>query len=58
MLQVIPSSRKPQDAVVLMGHGSVKHPADAIYAAMNQVFMDMDPNVHVGTAEYPAMVDI
>lgn len=59
MLQHIPSSRKPQDAVVLMGHGSSKHPADAIYAAMNQILMDMDPNVFVAVVEgYPTLEEI
>jgi sirohydrochlorin cobaltochelatase len=59
MLQHVPSTRKPEDAVLLMGHGSAKHPADAIYAAMNQIFMDMDPNVFVATVEgYPTLEDI
>lgn len=59
MMQHIPTSRKPQDAVVLMGHGSGKHPSDAIYAAMNQIFQDLDPNVHVATVEgFPTLEDI
>ncbi len=59
MLQHIPASRKPQDAVLLMGHGSPKHPADAIYAAMNQILMDQDPNVFVAVVEgYPTLEEI
>jgi sirohydrochlorin cobaltochelatase len=59
MLQHVPAGRKPQDAVLLMGHGSEKHPSDAIYAAMNQVFADLDPNVYVATVEgYPSIEDI
>jgi sirohydrochlorin cobaltochelatase len=59
MIQHIPASRKPQEAVLLMGHGSAKHPSDAIYSAMNQVFMDLDPNVYVATVEgYPTIEDI
>lgn len=59
MIQHIPASRKPQEAVVLMGHGSAKHPSDAIYAAMNQVFSDLDPNVYVATVEgYPTIEDV
>lgn len=59
MLQHVPAGRKPQDAVVLMGHGSEKHPSDAIYAAMNQVFGDLDPNVYVATVEgYPTIEDV
>jgi sirohydrochlorin cobaltochelatase len=59
MLRQIPPGRKPQEAVLLMGHGSAKHPSDAIYAAMNQIFMDIDPNVYVATVEgYPILEDI
>ena len=34
VLAQVPSSRKPADAVVLMGHGSEHHPGDAVYALM------------------------
>ena len=34
-----------------MGHGSERHPADAIYLAMNQVFQELDPNVFVATVD-------
>jgi sirohydrochlorin cobaltochelatase len=43
--------RKPTDGVLFMGHGTEKHPADAIYLAMNQVLQDLDPNAFVCTVE-------
>lgn len=59
MLKGLPAGRKPQDAVLLMGHGTEHHPADAIYLAMNEVFQGLDPNVFVGTVEgYPTLDDI
>ncbi len=59
MIRQIPSGRKPQDVVVLMGHGSEHHPSDAIYSAMNQVFHELDPNIHVATVDgYPQLEDI
>lgn len=54
MIAHIPADRKPEDAVVLMGHGSGKHPSDAAYLAMYQILQDMDPNVFIATVEgYP-----
>jgi sirohydrochlorin cobaltochelatase len=47
----IPKSRKPEDAVVLMGHGSEHHPGDAVYAALNYWAQQTDPNFMVGTVE-------
>lgn len=59
MIRHIPSTRKPEDVVLLMGHGSRHHPADAIYSAMNQVFGELDPNVFVATVEgYPSLKDV
>lgn len=59
MLKNIPKERKASDAVLLMGHGTEKHPSDAIYLAMNQVFSELDPNVFVATVEgYPSVNDI
>jgi len=59
ILGSLPADRKSGDAVVLMGHGSEKHPADAIYLAMNQVFQNLDPNTWVATVEgYPALDEI
>jgi sirohydrochlorin cobaltochelatase len=49
----IPRQRKPQDAVVLMGHGT-SHPANAFYAALMFQLQLEDPNIFVGTVEgYP-----
>lgn len=59
MLQHIPRERKADEAVVLMGHGTEHHPADAIYLAMNQVFQEGDRNVFVATVEgYPTLDDV
>jgi sirohydrochlorin cobaltochelatase len=59
MIRHIPPARKAQDAVVLMGHGTEHHPSDAIYSAMNQVFGELDPNIHVATVEgYPNLEDL
>jgi sirohydrochlorin cobaltochelatase len=59
LLKNLPADRKPQDAVLLMGHGSEHHPADAIYLAMNQVFQELDANVFVATVEgRPALDDV
>lgn len=55
----LPAERKPEDVVLLMGHGSEHHPADAIYAAMNQVLQEIDPNILVATVEgYPSLSDL
>jgi sirohydrochlorin cobaltochelatase len=43
--------RKPLDGMILMGHGSERHPADAVYLAMNQLFQDLDPNAFVATVD-------
>lgn len=51
LLKQAPKSRKPEDAIVLMGHGSEHHPADDAYAAMNYWFSKIDPNTYVGTVE-------
>jgi sirohydrochlorin cobaltochelatase len=59
LLKKVPSSRTPSDVVVYMGHGSEKHPADAIYAAMNYVFEQLDTNVLVATVDgYPSIQDL
>jgi len=51
ILKEVPKDRKPEDAVVLMGHGSEHHPGDAVYAAMNFYSMKNDPNLFVATVE-------
>jgi sirohydrochlorin cobaltochelatase len=59
MLKHIPSDRKPDEAVIFMGHGNKKHPADAMYAAMNYVMQELDRNVHMGTVSgRPELNDI
>jgi sirohydrochlorin cobaltochelatase len=59
LLAQIPQHRKPEEIVVFMGHGSEKHPSDAIYAAMNYVFQGLDANVQVGTVSgYPSLEDL
>lgn len=47
---MVPGERKPDDAVVLMGHGT-HHSSDAIYSAMMYKFQNADPNIYVGTVE-------
>jgi sirohydrochlorin cobaltochelatase len=42
-----------------MGHGSKRHPSDAIYAAMNYVFAALSANVFVATISgYPSLGDL
>jgi len=59
LIERIPKDRKPEDAVVFMGHGSRNHPADALYSAMNYVLQDLSPNVYVATVQgYPGLTDV
>jgi sirohydrochlorin cobaltochelatase len=59
ILKEVPAGRKPEDAVLLMGHGTEHHPSDAIYLAMNQVFQELDARVYVATVEgYPTVNDL
>lgn len=59
MLKSLPASRKADDAVVLMGHGTEKHPSDAIYLALYHTLQELDSNVHVATVDgYPALENI
>jgi sirohydrochlorin cobaltochelatase len=58
VLSTLPPERKPEDAVVLMGHGSA-HPANAAYAALMFEIQRKDPMVFVGcVAGYPELPDI
>ncbi len=53
VLKSIPNSRKKNDAVVLMGHGT-HHPSNAFYAALMFQLQLKDSNIFVGTVEgYP-----
>ena len=55
---IIPQERKPEDAVVFMGHGT-HHPADAVYSAMMYKAQQKDPNCYVGTVEgFPTFDEI
>jgi sirohydrochlorin cobaltochelatase len=59
ILKHIPASRTPEDAVLLMGHGTEKHPSDAIYLAMIHTLQELDPNVYIATVDgYPNLKDI
>jgi sirohydrochlorin cobaltochelatase len=59
MEKLFPRERQPADAVVLMGHGSAEHPADALYAAMNHVFAERTANVFVATVQgHPTLEDV
>jgi sirohydrochlorin cobaltochelatase len=58
VFSIIPSERKADDAVVLMGHGT-PHPSNAFYAALMFRLQQRDPNIFVGGVEgYPAIEDI
>jgi sirohydrochlorin cobaltochelatase len=59
MLKNIPAGRKPEDVVLLMGHGTENHPSDALYVAMNQILSELDPNVWIATVDgYPSLNDL
>ena len=46
--QVVPKERKPDEAVILMGHGT-HHPSDAIYSALMYKMQKIDANLYIGT---------
>ena len=50
MMANFPKERKPDEAVVLMGHGT-HHPGNAYYPAIQYFFWKKDKNVFVGTVE-------
>lgn len=59
MVKRVPPSVTREDAVLFMGHGTVNHPADAVYSAMNYMLQDVAPNVFVATVSgYPSIDDI
>lgn len=57
VIKEVPKNRKPEDAVLLMGHGSEHHPGDAVYAALNYWMEGIDPKVFVGTVEGQPQID-
>lgn len=55
----LPPERMPGERVIFMGHGSEKHPADAMYLAMNQILSELDPNIFVATVEgHPSIEEL
>lgn len=58
LLASIPPERKPQEAVIFMGHGS-PHPANACYTALMYHLQQADANIFVGTMNgRPGIADI
>ncbi|MEW5723160.1 MAG: sirohydrochlorin cobaltochelatase [Thermodesulfobacteriota bacterium] len=58
ILANLPAERKPDEAVVLMGHGT-HHPADAFYPALQYYFWKKDPHIFVGTVEgAPSLAEV
>jgi len=57
ILKAIPPTRKANEAVVLMGHGT-HHPSNAFYAALMFQLQLKDPNIFVGTVEGYPEVDL
>uniref|UniRef100_A0A831ZZ13 Sirohydrochlorin cobaltochelatase n=1 Tax=Desulfacinum infernum TaxID=35837 RepID=A0A831ZZ13_9BACT len=47
----VPRERRPDEAVVFMGHGSEHHPADAFYTAMDALFQKQDRNLFLATVD-------
>lgn len=46
--KVVPIERTPDEAVILMGHGT-HHPSDAIYSALMYKMQKVDANLYIGT---------
>jgi sirohydrochlorin cobaltochelatase len=57
VLATVPKERQPDEAVVLMGHGT-HHPSNAFYAALMFQLQLRDPNIFVGTVEGYPEVDL
>jgi len=51
LLLQVPADRRPDEALLFMGHGNQKHPADMVYAAMNHVLSNLSERAHVGTVQ-------
>ncbi len=47
----LPSDRRPDEAVVFVGHGNRAHPADMVYTALGHVLKQLDPRIFVGTIQ-------
>lgn len=50
LLEHLPATRKPEDAVVCMGHGT-KHAGESRYQDLAQAVRAQDANVHLGTMD-------
>jgi sirohydrochlorin cobaltochelatase len=59
LLKHLPADRKEEDAVLFMGHGTKKHPSDALYPAMNFILQDLDRNTYIASVDgYPSLEDV
>jgi sirohydrochlorin cobaltochelatase len=59
MIKHLPAERRAEDVVLLMGHGSEKHAADAIYAALNGMLQELDSRVFLACVQgYPALEEV
>lgn len=56
LLKQVPAERKPEDAVIMMGHGT-HHFTDLIYTAAAVTLNNMDNNAFLGTVEGSIMLD-
>jgi sirohydrochlorin cobaltochelatase len=58
ILSIIPEQRKPEDAVLLMGHGT-SHASNTSYTALMWQLQLQDPNLFLGVVEgFPEINDI
>jgi sirohydrochlorin cobaltochelatase len=58
LLKNIPG-RKADEGAIFMGHGSERHPADAVYLAMQSVFQELDPYAFVATVDgHPTLEEV
>jgi sirohydrochlorin cobaltochelatase len=58
ILSIIPGQRKPEDAVLLMGHGT-SHASNTSYAALMWQLQLQDPNLFLGVVKgFPEINDI
>ncbi len=58
ILEIPPKERKPNEAVILMGHGT-EHPGNIYYPGLQYFLSRKDPNVFVGTVEgTPTLEDV
>ena len=59
LLRLAPKERKPNEALIFMGHGSEHHWADLVYAAASAKINKLDKNAFLGTVEgHPTIDDV